>query len=125
LAGLFGRAGLSLAANRVFLGLACVFTGLALSGLTLLLEAGLFNNALAGLKLFSRQVQIGLKRGADGPWLRGLDLRHRALFSLDRRRGWGRALNPPTLGLHDHRLGAAMAKALLYRASTHSPDPGL
>jgi hypothetical protein len=125
LTGLFGGAGFSLTAKRVFLGLARVFAGLPLSGLTLLLKPGLFDNALAGLKLFGRQVQIGLKRRTDRPWLRGPVLRNGALFRLDGRRGRGRTLDPPTLGLYDHRLGAAMAKALLYCTRTHSPNPGL
>jgi len=125
LTGLFGGAGFSLSAHRVFLSLARVLTGLALSGLTLLLKAGLLNNALTGLKLFGRQVQIGLERRTDRPWLGGLGLRNGALFGLNRRRGRGRTLNSPTLGLYDHRLGAAMAKALLYCTRTHSPNPGL
>jgi hypothetical protein len=118
------------AARGLFLGAARIIERLAFGHLAFLFRARGFNDALTGAHLVGREIQIGLKRllRARGTrLLRTSGLRGWAALSLNRRRrrpGW-RTVNTAALGLHDHRLGPAMAEALLHRACTDRTRTGL
>jgi len=131
LKGCLSGAGLSGSAARcLFLGAARIIERLAFGHLAFLLSARGFNDALSGAHLFGREIQIGLKRllgTRRTRLLRTSGLRGWAALGLNRRRrrpAW-RTVDPAALGLHDHRLGPAMAEALLHRACTDRARTGL
>jgi hypothetical protein len=131
LKGSLSRTGLSGGATRgLFFRTARIFERLAFCHLALLFSARGFDNALTGAHLFGRQIQIGLKRllgTRRTRLLRTGSLRGWAALGLNRRRrrpAW-RAVNTAALGLYDHRLGPAMAEALLHRTCTDRTRTGL
>jgi hypothetical protein len=117
-------------ARCIFLGSACIIERLAFGHLAFLFSARGFNDALTGAHLFGREIQIGLKRllgTRRTRFLRMGGLRGWAALGLNRRRrrpAWC-TVDTAALGLNDHRLGPAMAEALLHRACTDRTRSGL
>ncbi len=116
--------GLGGGGGRSGLGAGALFAGLLLGGLAGLMLASQFDGALAGALLVGRQAR-SVARGRGRTWRGGRRRREGALLGrgrrgeITRRRGVGAR----ALGLHDHRLGAAVAEALLHRARADRTGP--
>jgi hypothetical protein len=84
------------------------------------------DHPLAGAALVLGELALGTSLGrGSARRARGGPRRRRLRARLDGRATFGdardRRVHAPTLGLHHHGLGAAMAEALLHHTGTHSP----